>query len=798
MKKIVLYALFSGLIVVFLGLIVNSKESIEVSVDYGINEYFKMDTNGPFYISISNNGEDFEGFIELETGEKNTGTIYRQEMSFPKGTTREATFFIPVNIHLKEPVVIRVKNHQGEIITTTRYEINHQKVIENELAIGVLTDDPIASLNYFETTIALNESKRNTRLIEIDHTHLPVESVALESLDVLIINNYNTSILNNNQYDSMMEWVDNGGLLILGTGSSHNRTLSVFNDTDLPISIKGTQIITTDFNIHNFESIELESIKVVQEGFETVFDELITLIPRNDGQIILVAFDLEPLNHSEEKESFTNAFFSNQQDITPPDYILRTEHESIKNRLEGIFLIAPTAQMPSLYFLMFLLLVYAFLAGPITYKIVKKGNIRNWLWVIVPILSFVFVGVIYIYGKDTRISQPFINRVNFITLGEETGDVTSYISPISMKSQDLTLTFTNNDFPRMWHDTFTLYDGSVLEGISKNEGEKSVMTYEENNTIIHVKNINRFTPNIIETTEKVDASEQNLYVDIIYDGDYINGTITNELGYTIEDAFFWSKGLFANIGDIEEGVNEISEEVIVIIGSTTQHINEQLFPMELAISKDIKRYEKQTMRQRRDIIETMHFHKNFVPSNESRIIGFSNEKKDESDIEINNQIPIEHNVNVVIKNFDLDYNGGQVIQFPLQYFYPWVPLSSENPYASSLHDVRVLRNIKEQNIRFELDPAIEIIEIGFEIPTIEGQVFNPYEDFEGQVYIYNFGSEEYEAFDYKNETIKGGYLQEIIDDTHIFGEMNVKVITNQDTSSKDIVIPVIEVKGRRK
>ena len=71
----------------------------------------------------------------------------------------------------------------------------------------------------------INYSTLRTRSIEMTAASLPSNELGLDQLDVLLITDFDTGSLSGQQVTAVWEWVQKGGVLLIGTGGRGQETL---------------------------------------------------------------------------------------------------------------------------------------------------------------------------------------------------------------------------------------------------------------------------------------------------------------------------------------------------------------------------------------------------------------------------------------------------------------------------------------------------------------------------------------------------------------------------------------------
>lgn len=68
-----------------------------------------------------------------------------------------------------------------------------------------------------------------TKTIDLSVYDLPDTELGLDQLDVLLITDFNSETLTEEQTEAIWEWVHRGGILLFGTGARGDETLSAFS-----------------------------------------------------------------------------------------------------------------------------------------------------------------------------------------------------------------------------------------------------------------------------------------------------------------------------------------------------------------------------------------------------------------------------------------------------------------------------------------------------------------------------------------------------------------------------------------
>src|SRR5690606_37565619 len=130
---------------------------------------------------------------------------------------------------------------------------------------------------------------------------LATDTRFLEMLNVIIINNFNSEKLTIEEKDALTRWINNGGILLIGTGPSYNKTLKGLEAFNY-INVTGSSSITEIRNIKDASgnpfvpNAPLPIINATSDTGSVVLEEenqpIIFLKDSGKGRIIISAFDL--------------------------------------------------------------------------------------------------------------------------------------------------------------------------------------------------------------------------------------------------------------------------------------------------------------------------------------------------------------------------------------------------------------------------------------------------------------------------------------------------------------------------
>ncbi len=219
-------------------------DRFDVELKYGYDNTVQVERFVPFQIQVTNNGKDFQGVVQLIIPDQYGNTMYEKELSIQAGTSKTITLTGEVanNIH---NVNVRIADNKNRVVWKELFQI---MVVtrKEQIYIGVLSDD-FSALSYMDQRSLMNYDDMTTGIFELKADSFPDDANALDMLDAIVISDFSTDILSDNQIVALRSWINDGGTLIVGTGSTYNKTLSKLNHDFFEVTPGGLTAQSTEF-----------------------------------------------------------------------------------------------------------------------------------------------------------------------------------------------------------------------------------------------------------------------------------------------------------------------------------------------------------------------------------------------------------------------------------------------------------------------------------------------------------------------------------------------------------------------
>ncbi len=222
-----------------------SRFDVELSSGYGNS--VEIGAYAPFYVEIANKGKDFEGSVQMIIpGQNGSNIMYEKDISIPAGSTKTVELVGMIE-RVTRQVNIRVADGRGNVIWSSLETCTTLADLRN-VNVGVLSDD-YSALGYMDQKSFTANKEMTTQIYELTKDTFPTDWHALEMLDVIVISDFSTDILSEAQLNALGLWVSDGGLLMVGTGSTSNKTLASLNGRFFDVEVGDLESYETKFGL---------------------------------------------------------------------------------------------------------------------------------------------------------------------------------------------------------------------------------------------------------------------------------------------------------------------------------------------------------------------------------------------------------------------------------------------------------------------------------------------------------------------------------------------------------------------
>ncbi|MBQ3036208.1 MAG: hypothetical protein IJD31_04680 [Lachnospiraceae bacterium] len=219
----------------------------DVDLKAGYGNTIEIGSYAPFYVEITNNGADFEGSVQMIIpGRVGNNVMYEKELSLQAGSKKTVELVGMIDMVTRQ-VNIRVADTKGNVIWSSLENCTTSADL-SDVNVGILSDD-YSALGYMDHKTFSSSKELTTQIYELTKDSFPTDWHALEMLDVIVISDFSTDILSEEQINALGLWVSDGGLLMVGTGSTSNKTLASLNGRFFDVEIGELTSYETKFGL---------------------------------------------------------------------------------------------------------------------------------------------------------------------------------------------------------------------------------------------------------------------------------------------------------------------------------------------------------------------------------------------------------------------------------------------------------------------------------------------------------------------------------------------------------------------
>ena len=622
--------------------------------------------------------------------------------------------------------------------------------------------------------------------VNLTEDMLDENGLNIDGLDVIMINNYNMANLSDNQYNSLNNWVNSGGTLLIGAGGNESKTINNINKSFLNITSNGTseQNVKTGSESLNLilSQITLEDSVVTVNSNE---NELVYSLDRGAGKILITAFDLglEPFISSNDavimlqdmlKGTFDKIYEGNYQ-----GGYYSASYE-VSNLLGNI----PVDNTVSTLTLGIVLGVYAILVGIVIYLILKKMEKRDLIWGLIPITAIVFTVMIYFLGSKTKIKDVIVNSTNIISVDEDgRGQINSYIGIASKnkgnikieKEEDLKMQYMSDDY---YYYGDTDYNAKTLRVKTTYTNDNSYFTVANNN----VAEVNKFE---VSGKEIVMPKLENTLS--IKDGK-LEGTIKNNLDSDIKKLVIVSGKTVWDLGQVAKGeeisINDLESKGSFGIQGYANSLSNEYYESRWNDQIDSKDPKFKNI-QRYTSLLTLLGDTDYLGTT-TKIIAITDLPVDYS-LNLESKSISNYNLTAVIQEANIDFKDESGnISFPEGYF-SYTVSELDNRVDYDYYDGYIYGE-GEIVLDYKIDDNVDVKEITINVYTDQ---WSYQYGLNGEYYIYNYNTNEYEEF----KLTSGSY--KVINDGRysLDNIIKIKVVASENRES---AAPKLGIKGVEK
>ncbi|MCB7319216.1 hypothetical protein [Lacrimispora sp. 210928-DFI.3.58] len=547
---------------------------LSLDVTYGYQNTAKSGRFLPLSITIDNHTEEeFKGSLCVKAMEPDfrgySGQVeydtYQYEYPIEIPASGRSVKSVSISLGPKvDQMYLGVVDESGKEILRKRLKLN-LNVDMAELFIGVLSDTP-DRLTYFNNA-GINYSTLRTRTIEMTPETLPATELGLDQLDVLLITNFDTGKLSGQQTEAVWEWVQDGGLLLLGTGERGSDTLRAFSSQllEYPVPQPGLYEVNmgVEYAVDGPEGATIPltctevSVKGGSEFFSSDALSVLSGVTVGNGMAAVAIYDFKDIEEfCQENRSYIDRLFTTLLGEDKINQLLSAVDSSTSSQfwaVQGLINTGDVNKLPRVELYVILALAYVGLAGPGLYFFLKQRELSRYYQPVVALLSICCTGMVLLMGTSTRFTGPFFTYAT-IRDGDSKGvEETTYINMRAPYNRPYSVEIDPSY--TMYPITGSLYyNGMALPWFTGEEEPSVAIRYGEDCTRITADSIGAFHSKYFRLERHQDHSGEEGFTGTVnaFEGE-VTGTLTNNFGQAVEDVAVLLYNQIILVGSMEPG-----------------------------------------------------------------------------------------------------------------------------------------------------------------------------------------------------------------------------------------------------
>lgn len=400
-------------------------------------------------LTVENQGQDWEGTVRLTIAENYYSGSYGSAstcaydtlLSLPSGSTKQFVVKVPKDSMKRTDGMVKITllDKNGEI--TAQKEFNRLLQAQAKaLSMGILSDE-YSSLTYLDmggNELYYKGNNYPVKLVELNQDNL---TSTLDALSFLVIDNYNTSVLSAQTIERMEQWLDNGGVLIIGTGSDARDVLSGLPDLDIQYS-KIYDQEEDKYDSYGYTYVDISQLPMAElvdknNKYEETYGVLALACPWGDGAVGVLPYSLYELG---DMDAFYYEGYSQEEFIE--NILWQVSDYSASHYGSGRYsnnysdarytfnrfcrLLGNGSNRLQFGGLKIIVILYVIFVGPVLYLILRFAKKRDLYWIAVPAATLAGVLLVYVAGRGFEVKGTNV----FSTTVEELsgkGNVQTYL-----------------------------------------------------------------------------------------------------------------------------------------------------------------------------------------------------------------------------------------------------------------------------------------------------------------------------------------------------------------------------------
>lgn len=383
-------------------------------------------------VNIKNFGKDWEGIVRVTAGEEYLlPCAYDTVLSLPEGSEKQFVVRISkgASNSIDGSVRITLLDEKNKVAATKELKRFLTEQMES-IHLGILSDDYDA-LTYLDMNgeqLYYYDGHMSIRLVELSQDNL---ADTLNTLTILVIDDYNTEILTEEEQRAIGDWIKEGGVLIVGTGCYGQETLGGLEVVLPDASYMGiardedkAQALNTQWDIPAY--LSEVTIAELDVGTAYYYNGFIPVKEEGDGAVGIVPYSLKEVSEKSSEGVLEQEIVEEVLECVCGAASARYNSNRIElnrysimgnmRRMMGILGNGSTELRFGV--LKLFIVFYVIFVGPVLYLLLSVARKREWYWLCVPGVALLSIGIVFLTGRGIEVVHT---KVYSVTTEDLTG-----------------------------------------------------------------------------------------------------------------------------------------------------------------------------------------------------------------------------------------------------------------------------------------------------------------------------------------------------------------------------------------
>jgi hypothetical protein len=386
-------------------------DGLSLSARAGFDGLFKETAAVPVLVSARNDGPPIEGEIRVVVEGSGGDVVYSAPVSLATGSDKRVALYVNVPPFTGD-LTVQLTNNETVVAAVETNPLNMTP--RDDLLYGVVTSNPggLAFLG------AISGGRTAADMAFLDLADLPDVSIAWRALDVLVLDDVDTSRLTAGQLTALRAWVENGGHLVVTGGPGGPKTAAAVADL-LPVTVGGVESADDLPALSAFGGAAFAAPgpyaltgSSLRQGELLLHEDGLPILahtPLGLGGATFLALDpkLAPL-----------AGWPGQSVVWETIAALSPPAGPWGNGIQDGYAASqaaasmPGLRWPSLGQLLVFLFIYTLVIGPINFVVLRRLRRPELAWVTIPVLVLLFSAITFFTGFRTRGDAAVLNEMS--------------------------------------------------------------------------------------------------------------------------------------------------------------------------------------------------------------------------------------------------------------------------------------------------------------------------------------------------------------------------------------------------